>query len=633
MRMKKNLVRVLQVVGVVIIVLIVTYSSIAVWLYSSSGRFPLKSTPLPPVRIRDLVWPTIGYPALATPGSVLEAEFDFNPGVAAGAPVERPSGWSAELTPSRAELRSLTYRLKLTRAWKDISSKWPRGSDRGTPYKVWHAQFQIPGDAVPELYDLSVGAEAAGKKFKDSQRHAVSLSLRITDSFRFVTLADIHVHERNISGVFQNQTNKGITPEGRPVFFENAIDQVNLIRPDFVVLLGDFVYAQHASGEYQIEFENFFNALKRFDVPVFTVPGNHDEYINEVDGAEVWQQTFGPLFYSFDVADCHFTVANTSEWPNSDRIVMSKLGLFVYPRKWKGEVLFATDEKNVDTYAGQLAWLRDDLAAHLRSRLRIMLVHHDPYSPDGEGESWKNDRFLGVFTMGGGGKGRTALEQLASTYRVNVMFSGHIHKDNVGSILWSGLQTSSTVYANQTCAYFDEGGVQVDQYPGYRLVDVRGGKVQGFTYLNDKSSIPFYAGTVPGGENNLDLLHTQALSALRFAAAGQAAGAAGVTPGATAAQRGWLVKNYLGISMDLRGLVMEAPVSNTGYTAGGGEVYRSVKIPGTSRVLLFVRVNIAKGVPGSSGARPGTPRQAKVTVQAQVPARPAAAAAVPSLWR
>jgi hypothetical protein len=35
----------------------------------------------------------------------------------------------------------------------------------------------------------------------------------------------------------------------------------------------------------------------------------------------------GPPSYSFDVADCHFTAANTSEWPDGDRIVMSKLGL------------------------------------------------------------------------------------------------------------------------------------------------------------------------------------------------------------------------------------------------------------------------------------------------------------------
>jgi hypothetical protein len=389
------------------------------------------------------------------------------------------------------------------------------------------------------------------------------------------------------------------------VFFENAIKQVNLIRPDFVILLGDFVYAQHARGEYQVEFENFYHALSEFEVPVFLVPGNHDQYINEVDGARIWEESLGPLYYSFDVAGCHFTAVNTYQWPNGDRIVMSKLGLFVYPRKWQGQALDARNENDERSYVGQLAWIRDDLAAHRGSRLRVMLMHHDPYRPGGTGElSWKDERFAGVYTLGGGGKGRTALMRLASLYNVAYTFTGHVHSDDVGSEKWAD-GSGRTVYANQTCVYFDEGGVQ-EKYPGYRLVEVSGGKVKSIVYLNNKSSIPFYDGSVPNGKTDLDSLDRPAVSATRRNS--------GVKPG----QAGWEVKNYLAMPMVLDGLVMEAARSSAGYAVSAGKVYRSVNVPGSSRVLLYIRTSIDNGVPGKHAGNPGTPAVNEVTLQSPV---------------
>ena len=624
MRMKKNLIRALQILGLIVIILTVTYSGFSVIIYGSSGRFPVKRTQFPPVRVRNLIWPTIGYPALVAPGSSLEAEFDFNEiGPGARAQEDRPSAWNAVLNPSRQALKGLSYKLKAVRAWKAVSSRWPGGTSRGGPYQVWHAEFKIPAGAVPELYDLTVEAQAPGRKLSDSQKHAVSISEKISDDLRFITLADIHVHRRNITGIAQKQTNKGISPEGKPIFFENAIDQVNLIKPDFVVLLGDFVRAQHAPGDYQVEFANFFNALSRFQVPVFTVPGNHDQYVNEVDGSDIWEESFGPLYYSFDVARCHFTVANSYEWPNSDRIVMEKLGFLVYPRKWQGQLKAAPNEKDINSYAGQLGWLRDDLAAHVGSKLRVLLIHHDPYSPGGEGDSWKNERFFGVYTLGGGGTGAKALGRLVSTYHVNAVFSGHLHFDNMGQLDWQGGTPGTTLYANQTMVYFDEGGIQ-KKYPGYRLVQVTDGKMGRLSYADDKSSIPFYDGSVPNGETNLDLLSRPALSALTLAAAGRAAGAARAVPGTgVSTLNGWLVKNYLRIPMDLKGLVFEAADSITTYSVSGGQVYRTVKIPGSNRVLLYVRVNVGRGIPGASAATPGIPRQVQVLVKSQASAKTA----------
>jgi predicted phosphodiesterase len=618
----KILLRALKVIGIAAIVLVVVYSGIAVLLYSSSGRIPQKRTPYPPVRIKNLIWPTVGFPELVTPGSSLEVEFDPNaagPGNVGGE--KPPSGWRAVLKPVRYALSGLRYGLQPVRVWQDASSHWPGGTSRGGPHRVWHAEFKVPADAVRELYDLTVEADTGSGRLSDSQPHAVSISETEDDDFRFATLSDIHVHRRNISGAFRPQTNKGISLEGRPVFFEEAIRQVNLIHPDFVILLGDFVRAQQSRGDYQVEFENFYNALSEFEVPVFVVPGNHDQYINEVDGAQIWEESLGPLYYSFDVARCHFTAVNTYEWPNSDRIVMSKLGLFVYPRKWQGQVLDAGDENDEGSYAGQLAWIRDDLRAHQGSKLRVMLMHHDPYRPGGTGKvCWEDRRFVGLYTLGGDGKGRTALKRLASQYRVAYAFTGHTHSDYIGSEEWmSG--TGETVYANQTCVYFDEGGVQ-EKYPGYRLVDVREGGIKGVTYLNHRSSVPFYDGSIPGGKTDLDHLERPALSAHRVNG-----------DDGQAAATGWKVENYLAVPVVLDGLVLETVRSQAGYAVGGGEVYRVVEVPDSSRVLLYIRTAIDEGVPGKSARKPGKPAVKEVVLQSQVTSAAQAAYPPAAFWK
>ena len=590
----------LYIVGIVLLILILAYAGIAAVIYTSVGGFPTKGAKYPTPHVRNLVWPTIGYPALVAPGGLIEAEVDLERGQA-----ERASGWQAFIRPARKALSGLSYRLDLKRAWMAVSRRWPRGTRRGGRSGIWHVELGVPADAVPELYDLTVEADTPGGRVSDGQAHSVSVVENLKDDFTFISLADIHVHKRDITGFAQKQTDKGISPDGKPVFFERAIEQINLIRPDFVVMLGDFIRAQDAPGDYQYEFERFFGELARLEVPTFMVPGNHDLYVNEVDGLRVWQENIGPPWYSFDVGAFHFTCADTCDWPYPDRIVMEKLGLFVYPRKWQGQILDAKDEKDPSTYTGQLAWMRDDLSAHQRSPLRLVLLHHDPYRPGGEGMAFDNERFALLFSLGGRGEGRYALQELAKRYRVNMVLSGHIHSDYVGRAPWAS-GDGETVYANQTCTYYDEGGMS-DKYPGYRLLKVEGGRVTGFTYLDGFHSMPFYDGSVLKGETDLDHLDRPALEAT-----GGAAGAAG---GGSSLE--WDVASYLGVPVELRGLVAAAGPS--GYSGQGGGVYRTVKIPGGNQVLLYVKTTVPGGTPGKSATEPGTPARVMISVKSGPP--------------
>ncbi|PKQ28785.1 MAG: hypothetical protein CVT63_01020 [Candidatus Anoxymicrobium japonicum] len=580
--------RLLRVLGIIALGMIVIYGVLAINIYSSVGRFPTNGK-RPAPNIKELIWPTIGYPEIVTPGLPLLAEVV--------APGDRGAGgeFTATLKPARSELSGLSYSLKAEAVSKGRSKRWPEGTRFGQHGNVWRVRFTVPRQTVPELYDLSIEAVIDGRRIEDTQRHAVSVRPAAADKdFTFVSLADVHVHRRNIAGFRVPQTDKGIAADGTPVFFERVIDQVNLIRPDFAVILGDNIRAQHAPGDYQVEFRQFYKALSRFQVPVFIIPGNHDTYFNEVDGARVFEENIGPLHYSFDIGDAHFTAVNTTQWPATDRMMMEKFGLIPGPRKWQGQVLGATDERNPKTYTSQLAWLRDDLAGHLRSRNRFVLMHHDPFRPGGKPSAWKDERFGALFALGGGGKGSVALRVLMAKHCVDYVLTGHEHSDYIGRAKWEDGK-GATAYVNQTMVTYDMRGIK-DSYPGYRVWSVKDDKVGGFTYLDSFHSVPLYDGSALNGGNDSEKLDRHAMS---VAARGD----------------GFSLSSVLGIPMEVRGLAGVFPAQE-GYEVQNGEVYEVVPLPGDpTRALVYVKTEIAAGVPGSDETTPGTPAKLDVWIR------------------
>ncbi len=571
------------------------------FLHSPFFRFPSDGE-YPAPRINELIWPTIGCPAMVVPGGELVVEVDLWAGEES---LRREvSGWRASLSPSRDELAGLAYELEPAGARQGASERWPYRSEEGRSEEVWHASFRIPSGVVPELYDLRVEVDAGNEHISDMQPHAVAVCADGDDDFTFITLSDIHVHERDNSAPLSAQTNKGISEEGDPVFFEEAISQVNLIRPDFVLMLGDFVRGQRRPGELLAECERFYDALLDLEVPAFLLPGNHDQYVNEIDGMRWYENNIGPLYYSFDVGDCHFACLDSYQWPEDDRLVMNKL-LFMEPRKWQGQVLGADNEKDPATYTGELAWLEADLAASGDAPLKVMAMHHDPYTPGGKGFSFIDVSYWGIYRAGGGGEGREALMDLASRHGVDAVFGGHLHTDEVGEVPWAN-GGGETIYSCQTCVYFDQGG-ESDHYPGYRLVEVEDGEITSLAYLDGVSSYPFYDGSVPGGTTDLDELETPALDARVVQAMRDGRPYVVIE-----------VENYLATAMELAGITVQAPAPpGGGYVAEGAELYRTVEMPGKPGwVLLYLSTEVEGGDPGTGGEDQGEATVKTITITA-----------------
>jgi 3',5'-cyclic AMP phosphodiesterase CpdA len=95
--------------------------------------------------------------------------------------------------------------------------------------------------------------------------------------------------------------------------FEQAVKQVNELRPDFVVICGDLVNRCDRPS-----FDDFNSIRRKFAVPCYCAPGNHD--VGNTPTPRLLKQyrdLVGKDYYSFERKGYLFVVANTQLWKAS----------------------------------------------------------------------------------------------------------------------------------------------------------------------------------------------------------------------------------------------------------------------------------------------------------------------------
>ena len=116
---------------------------------------------------------------------------------------------------------------------------------------------------------------------------------------------------------FQNDPNdftfaivSDLTGGYREGVFEAAVDRLQLLRPEFIVSVGDFIegYTEDRA-EITRQWDAFDAMLEPLSAPFFYLPGNHD-YSNEVM-AEIWHERRGRDYYHFVYGNVLFLSINT----------------------------------------------------------------------------------------------------------------------------------------------------------------------------------------------------------------------------------------------------------------------------------------------------------------------------------
>lgn len=103
----------------------------------------------------------------------------------------------------------------------------------------------------------------------------------------------------------------------RAAVFARAVEQLNLLQPEFVISVGDLIegYTQNPARltEEWREFQGFVGKLQ---MPFFYVPGNHD--ISNLFQDQAWKEKFGRRFYHFVYRDVLFVMLHSDDPPGKD---------------------------------------------------------------------------------------------------------------------------------------------------------------------------------------------------------------------------------------------------------------------------------------------------------------------------
>ncbi len=84
----------------------------------------------------------------------------------------------------------------------------------------------------------------------------------------------------------------------RDKIFSQAVQRINLLQPQFVMSVGDLIEGYTTKEEtIQEQWDEFDGYVKRFEMPFFYTPGNHD-LTNKTMVAK-WGERYGKKYYSF----------------------------------------------------------------------------------------------------------------------------------------------------------------------------------------------------------------------------------------------------------------------------------------------------------------------------------------------
>ena len=302
---------------------------------------------------------------------------------------------------------------------------------------TWYIYISYPADA--KITKNTDGAPDFYKKFSSSTKtYNFSLTKQdVENKFRMITLADPQAH-------YQKRSGQSIADTDR--FRDESVPAINSTIasssvPCYGVSLGDIVYSQSSrnSNPGLTIMRTYF---KNLTVPVFQTIGNHDytyfwtdsELKTDATSSTLYlkaqrsfEDTFGPINYSFNRGNVHFVVLR--------------------------DVMFDSSTDSGDYHCGvtdvQYRWLLADLE-NVSYDKKVVLCVHIPFADNKSGENIQN------------------IVKLLSKYSKPIIFSGHAHYyKGVKNVFSSGI---NEVVHSAVCGLWWWSNINADGAPnGYQV--------------------------------------------------------------------------------------------------------------------------------------------------------------------
>lgn len=211
-----------------------------------------------------------------------------------------------------------------------------------------------------------------------------------------------HLEFQNDPGHFTFAIVSDLTGGYRDGVFEAAVDRLQLLRPEFIVSVGDFIegYTEDRD-ELTRQWDVFDAMLEPLSAPFFYVPGNHD-YSNDVM-AQVWKERRGRDYYHFVYDDVLFLAINTErdQGPASPEAEAALRRLFALGRSDpETATRIATEAFSKQPFAAdlgedQVAYFERAIAENPDARHTFLLMHKPIWQGEGSPELDRIEAALG----------------------------------------------------------------------------------------------------------------------------------------------------------------------------------------------------------------------------------------------
>ena len=162
--------------------------------------------------------------------------------------------------------------------------------------------------------------------------------------------------------------------------FDRAIDEINVLKPDFAIMVGDLIQGDTRDLEQlAAEWKEFWQHESDLLVPFLPLPGNHD--ITNSVMYQYWKDTIGRTYSAFTYKNCLFIMLNTEEWHDPTHAEWD------WQKGWFGDA--------------QTKYVQDELAQHPEVRHTFVLLHRPIWLYENSGweriEKALGDRAYTVF--------------------------------------------------------------------------------------------------------------------------------------------------------------------------------------------------------------------------------------------
>jgi len=194
-----------------------------------------------------------------------------------------------------------------------------------------------------------------------------------------------------------------------PGVYGDIVEEIQRLRPDFVVSVGDLIEGYiDDKAKIDEQWDEYWELIKPLSMPLYHTPGNHDIWDDQSD--QIYNEEAGKPYYSFNHGkSLHFTILDNSRW---------------------GDIDDFPDE--------QLEWMRNDLKKHRKIKHKYVFMHQ-PY--------W-------FFTLAAGEPDR--LHDIFVEYGIDAVFHGHFHTYFSGT--YDGIRYT-TIGSSGGASQTDAGGL------------------------------------------------------------------------------------------------------------------------------------------------------------------------------